>query len=147
MRKLATILPRSRALRAPVNDSPLDEVEFTVGEHFAMDAQVTPIGQRLQDGIGNGADTQLQRCPILDQLRYMPAYLPLHLVGRLLPHLVERPVPLHRIIQLGNMHEAIAVGPGTCGFARGRRPGGRPSTTSLVLSTDGTRGDAVLVWG
>src|SRR2546422_4860913 len=27
-------------------------------------------------------------------------------------HLMEGPIPLHRIIQPGNMHEAIAVGPG-----------------------------------
>ncbi len=31
-------------LAGPGNDSPLDEVEYPIGEHFAMDAQVTPIG-------------------------------------------------------------------------------------------------------
>src|SRR5215470_15391793 len=54
----------------------------------------------------------------------MPAYLPLHLVGRLLPHLMEGPIPLHRIIQPGNMHEAIAVGPGHLRIHEGDdRPG------------------------
>src|SRR6266480_7932096 len=71
-----------KGLTGSGNDSPLDEVEYTIGEHFAMYAQVTPISQRLHDGIGNGSDTQLQSRPILNQLRYMPAYLPLHLVGR-----------------------------------------------------------------
>src|SRR2546430_12245498 len=61
----------------------------------------------------------LQRGPILDQIRYMPAYLPLHLVGRLLPHLMQGPIPVHRVIQLGKMHEAIAVGPGYQGIDEG----------------------------
>src|SRR2546428_14101374 len=33
-----------KGLTGPGNDSPLDEVEHAIGEHFAMDAQVTPIG-------------------------------------------------------------------------------------------------------
>ena len=33
-----------KGLTGPGNDSPLDEVEYTLGEHFAMDAQITPIG-------------------------------------------------------------------------------------------------------
>ena len=49
----------------------------------------------------------------------MPAYLPLHLVGRLLPHLMQGPIPVHRVIQLGKMHEAIAVGPGYLGIDEG----------------------------
>ncbi len=62
-------------LAGPGNHSPIHEIEHPVGKHFAMHAQVTPIGQRLQDGIGNSADAQLQRRPILDQVRYMPANL------------------------------------------------------------------------
>src|SRR3989442_1570786 len=110
--KAGDYLASVKGFAGPGNDSPLDEVEHPIGEHFAMDAQVTPIGQCLKDGVRNGADTKLQRRPILDQIRYMPAYLPLHLVGRLLPHLMQGPIPVHRVIKLGQMHEAIAVGPG-----------------------------------
>ncbi len=42
----------------------------------------------------------------------MASHLPLHLVGRLLLHLLEGPIPLHGVIKPGNMHEAIAMGPG-----------------------------------
>ena len=85
-------------LAGPGNDSPLDEVDHPIGEHLGMDAQVTPIGQRLQRGIGNGADAQLQRRPILDQLPYIPTDYSLCLVGWFSFHVIEGPLPLHRII-------------------------------------------------
>ena len=112
-----------------------------------MDAQVTPIGQCLKDGVRNGADTKLQRRLILDQIRYMPPYLPLHLVGRLLPHLMQGPIPVHRVIQLGKMHEAIAVGPGYLGIHEGDDLAG--IIDRLIRSIDGRaeRAIAMLVRG
>ena len=85
-------------LAGPGNDSPLDEVDHPIGKHFGMDPQVMPIGQRLQRGIGNGADAQLQRRPILDQLPYIPTDYSLRLVGWFSFHVIEGPLPLHRII-------------------------------------------------
>src|SRR5205085_3188213 len=42
---------------AGAGDHPsLDEVDNPIREHFGVNAQITTVGQYLQDGIGNGAD-------------------------------------------------------------------------------------------
>ncbi len=50
--------------------------------------------------------------PRFDQVAHVPADLPLRFSEWLLPHFIEGTVPPHGVIQPGDMHEAIAVGPG-----------------------------------
>src|SRR5205807_3861158 len=112
-----------------------------------MDAQVTPIGQRLQRGIGNGADAQLQRRPILDQLPYIPTDYSLRLVGWFSFHVIEGTVPLHGVIQPGNMHEAMAVDPGHVGIDEGDDLPGMIDGRTAKIDGRAHRAKAMLVGG
>src|SRR5260370_16945611 len=77
----------------------------------------------------------------------MPAYLRLHVVGRLLPHLMQGPIPVHRVIQLGKMHEAIAVGPGYLRIHEGDDLSGISDRLTGSIDGRAERAIAMLVWG
>ena len=47
-------------LAAAVDDTAAHQFHYAIGEHLAMDAEVFFVGEGLQDGVGDGADAQLQ---------------------------------------------------------------------------------------
>src|SRR5437868_6701872 len=110
-----------------------------------MDAQVTPIGQRLQRRIGNSADTQLQRRSILVQLPYIPTDYSLRLVGWVSFHIIEGMLPLHSVIQPRNMHETMAVDPGNVGIDEGDNLPGMIDGSTAKIDGRAHRAKAMLV--
>lgn len=47
------------------------EVDDAVREHLAVDAEIGVTGKRGQHGVGDGADTELQRRTVLDEAGYV----------------------------------------------------------------------------
>ena len=77
-----------------------------------MDAQVLLAAQVFQNGVGNGADTQLQGGTVLHQLRDVFADGVGDLVNGAAAQLRQRRGGLHEIIELGDMEEGIPHGAG-----------------------------------
>ena len=47
------------------------QIEYAVGEHLGVNAQMFMVGERCQNGVRNSADTHLQAGAVLDQLGAM----------------------------------------------------------------------------
>ena len=56
----------------PVGDhAPFHQRHNIVGKHFGMDAEIVPVSQPAEHGIGDRADPQLEAGPILHQIRHL----------------------------------------------------------------------------
>ena len=91
----------------------LDQIDHTIGEHLRMDAQITPVGERLERRIGNRADTKLERCAVFDEggdllsnarmCRVRP------LIGQSALDGVERLIPAHGVRNALQRDKALAM--------------------------------------
>ena len=101
------------ALLAGAGDHPgLDQVDHGIGEHLGVNAQVTVAAQGQGGGGRDRPDAQLDRRPVGDQLGDVLANPALDLADRAAEVLVGRHVHLDRQVDLVNVDEALAQGPG-----------------------------------
>ena len=77
--KLATTLPRSTVLRAPVTAPDFDQINDAVGDHLGVDAEVLLVLEETEQRLRNAADADFNRGTVLDQRRDVLGDLPRHL--------------------------------------------------------------------
>ena len=74
--------------------APVDEIHDTVGDQLGVHTQVRVAVQRGQDGVGDRADTGLDRCPVRDSLGEVRGDAVVDVRGRWRGHLHQRVVGL-----------------------------------------------------
>lgn len=61
-------LPAAHLLMRVGDDAVADQVHHAVHEHLRVHAQVAVAFERVADRVGDGANSELQRAPVLDEL-------------------------------------------------------------------------------
>ena len=111
MRNAVTILPRLRSLRGAGDDAGLDEVDDRVGEHLGVDAEVALVAQGERGRRRDGADPELERRAVGDEVGHELADPPLDVADRADRVLVRRDVDLDREVDVVDVDEAVAERP------------------------------------
>ena len=81
----------------------IDEIDDAVGQQLGVDAEVAVVAQRLEHGVGDPADADLQRRPVGDVLDDGGRDRPVAVVRLRGRHLHQRPVRLAPAQQLGRV--------------------------------------------
>ena len=119
MTKLAMILPRCRVLRELLMAPDSMRLQGAVGQHLGVQAQVVLVCQGFQDGVGDGADADLEGGAVLDEGADPAADGARHVVRRRVGDLRQRRVVLHHGIDGIGGDEAVAQGPRHAGIDLG----------------------------
>ena len=99
-------------LAAAVDDAAAHEVHHAAGEHLAVDAEVVLVGQRAQDGVGDGADAELEGGAVGHERGAVAPDGELHLARGGQLQLLQAVGAGDDVVDLRHMDQRVAVGEG-----------------------------------